>query len=408
MKLPSTTALTAVLVLLGTASAQTTLTQWYHEYGETGTKEAIQRYARDYEKTTPNVKLDVTMVTGDIFQKLNPALLAGTAPDVFETNAQYIYQQAKAGQLAPLDDIVSAAVRRDFNADLLKAYTYNGKLYAIPTLIDPMLLFYRKSALSKAGLKTPQTFDDLVNVVDKLNTPTTKGLFLGNDGGAGHAVFTMTYSSGNKLINGTTVATNTATQARALDAFRKLARSKGLLVGAPTDWWDPSAISQNLAAIQYSGLWALPGMQQAAGNDIGAMPWPKYGANGRPFVALGGWAVAVNAKSKNVAAAKALVKSQWIDNAALQEDWNTAYGFHIPARNSVAAASEKLKTGTAADVVRLASTYGRSLYPGLWSGDVELALRDGVTRIMRTDASAVDLLRASTQNAQTALNRLVK
>ena len=39
----------------GTNNSLPTLAQWYHEYGETGTHEAVLRYAKAYTKANVNV-----------------------------------------------------------------------------------------------------------------------------------------------------------------------------------------------------------------------------------------------------------------------------------------------------------------------------------------------------------------
>ena len=111
-----------------------------------------------------------------------------------------------------------------------------------------------------------------------------------------------------------------------------------VLLGSPTDWWDPSSFTQGLAAMQWCGLWALPGIQKAVPDDFGVVPWPAFSSSvGKPSTFLGGWTAQVSAKAKNMEAAKAFVKWLWIDNAKDQEDFNLSYGFHIPPRKSLAA-----------------------------------------------------------------------
>jgi len=76
-----------------------TLTQWYHQYGEDGTEEAVLRYAADYTKANPNIAINVVWVPGDYATKLNTALLTAGGPDVFEK--QLTVPMVSAGQVAP-------------------------------------------------------------------------------------------------------------------------------------------------------------------------------------------------------------------------------------------------------------------------------------------------------------------
>ena len=45
----------------------------------------------------------------------------------------------------------------------------------------------------------------------------------------------------------------------------------GILSGAPTDWWDPSAFTSGLVAMQWTGLWAMPGIKKGVGDDFGPL-----------------------------------------------------------------------------------------------------------------------------------------
>ncbi len=70
------------------AQDQVTLTQWVHQYGETGVEDAVRRYAEQYTEANPNIAIEINWVTGDYGAALNTALVGGTAPDVFEVGTQ--------------------------------------------------------------------------------------------------------------------------------------------------------------------------------------------------------------------------------------------------------------------------------------------------------------------------------
>ncbi|HEY3465642.1 MAG TPA: extracellular solute-binding protein, partial [Amycolatopsis sp.] len=90
----------------GAASgAKVTLQQWYHAYGESGTQQAVQRYAQEFTKANPDIAINVSWIAGDYETKLNSAMLTAQAPDLFELG-DFRYQNVKNGLLAPLDDIV--------------------------------------------------------------------------------------------------------------------------------------------------------------------------------------------------------------------------------------------------------------------------------------------------------------
>ncbi len=62
--------------------AKPTISQWYHQYGEAGTQQAVMRYAKEY----PNATVKVQWTPGDYTSKLNSGLLSSSGPDVFESS----------------------------------------------------------------------------------------------------------------------------------------------------------------------------------------------------------------------------------------------------------------------------------------------------------------------------------
>lgn len=162
----------------GGAGDRPALDQWYHQYGEAGTEQAVKRYAAAYRKA----EVTIEWRPGNYDQQTAAALLTKNAPDVFEGSPTL--DQIQSGQVADLTDLLDG-VREDFNPAVLTPKTYEGKVYGIPQAIDMQMLYYRKSLLDKAGVRPPQTLDELVDAARALTTKDVKGLFLGNDGGAG-------------------------------------------------------------------------------------------------------------------------------------------------------------------------------------------------------------------------------
>ena len=132
--------------------------------------------------------------------------------------------------------------------------------------------------------------------------------------------------------------------------------------------------------MQWCGLWALPGIQKAVPDDFGVVALAGFqhvSRASRP-PSLGGWAAQVSAKAKDVEAAKAFVKWLWIDNSEAQEDFNLSYGFHVPPRKSLAAKAEKLKTGPAADALKIFNEFAVPSNPN-WTPKMNSAYADAAT-----------------------------
>ncbi|MDC0773718.1 ABC transporter substrate-binding protein [Streptomyces sp. HD] len=380
----------------GRSSSGDSLVQMFHAYGEAGTEQAIKRYAKAYKGANVTTQW---ITSADFESKLFSALLTKNAPDLFEFHPQI--QMVKSGQVADLTDIIEP-VKDDFNPADIKSHTVDGKIYGVRMIDDPQFFFYRKSMLEKANVEVPTTLDELMEAAAKLTTGKVKGLYMGNDL---HSVINpMIWSAGaDTLDEKNEIAYHTDGVVEGIKKMRKLFTSGDLLLGAPTESWDPSALNQGLCAIQFCGMWAMPQIQDALGDDWGVFPFPKTVDSGKQSVYNGGWSMFVNAKSKNVDAAKEFVKWLWIDQKKYQEDWATSYGFHIPPRTSLAKTATKLKSGNAAEGVKLFNEFGHFDNIG-WTQAMITSLEDVFANSVRKDMDPEKAL----DKADTAVNRELK
>ncbi|MFG2511082.1 ABC transporter substrate-binding protein [Streptomyces sp. NPDC048584] len=359
----------------GGSGSGKSLVQYFHAYGEAGTEQAIKRYAKAYK----DANVSTQWITGSNFEsKLFASLLTDKAPDVFEFHPQI--QLVKSGQVADLTELIDP-VKDDFNPADIRSHTVDGKIYGVRMIDDPQFFFYRRSLFDRAGVGIPRTLDELVSAAAELTTDKVKGIYLGN---TLHSIVNpLIWASGAETLDeNNEIAYHTDGVAGGLRTLRKLFTSGDLLLDAPTDFWDPSALNQGLTAIQWCGMWAMPQMQQALGDDLGIFPFPKVTDAGRQTVYNGGWSMFVNAKGGNVEAAKEYVKWLWIDRKEYQEDWALSYGFHIPPRTSLAESADKLKSGLPAEGVRLFNEFGHFDNIG-WTQAMISALEDVLANCVR-------------------------
>jgi multiple sugar transport system substrate-binding protein len=378
-----------------TSGGSMRLSQWYHQYGEEGTQQAVEGYAQAY----PGAMVTVQWNPGDYDQKVTSALLTDGGPDIFENGNGPSIDMIQGGQVVDMSGILGDA-ESDFTASLVQRMTYEGKLYAVPQVIDMQLLVYRRGLLQAAGVSPPTTVDELIAAAKKLTTDKVKGLFVGNDGGVGVLGGPMLWAAGQDYLNEdqTEIGFDANRGAEALGRLRSLFTSNALLLGAPADWSDPSAFTQGLTAMQWTGLWTLPTIEKAFSGDYGVMAWPALDAQGKPSVPVGAYGSCVSARSRNVDAAKGFVKWLWVDQTAKQLDFAQSFGFHIPARQSVAAQADKLKNPPASDAVKLVNESGHAQTPLLWTPKCATAFSDGLTRIVKDGAdprSEIDTMKST-------------
>ena len=121
--------------------------------GSSGGKAALQTFGNDPYK-----------------QKLRVALGSPQPPDVFFNwgggNLKEYVDAGKVEDLTPLLD-GNPELKGSFIPSVLDAAKIDGKFYGIPMRgVQPVALFYNKKLFSEAGVQPPQTWDDLLKLVD--------------------------------------------------------------------------------------------------------------------------------------------------------------------------------------------------------------------------------------------------
>ena len=90
-----------------TSGGSLRLSQWYHQYGEEGSQQAVEGYATAY----PGATVTVQWNPGDYDQKVASALLTDGGPDVFEYGNGPTIDMIQAGQVAEMSGILGPRSR---------------------------------------------------------------------------------------------------------------------------------------------------------------------------------------------------------------------------------------------------------------------------------------------------------
>jgi ABC-type glycerol-3-phosphate transport system substrate-binding protein len=117
-----------------------------------------------FEKNNPGLSIELEAITMALsMQKLTAQIAAGDAPDMFRSLGLASFATiAEAGLLDPVDDIVDALGRKDFQAPVLDAFTFDGRTMAVPEVSFATVAWYRKDLAEKAGVKPPTNWDELL------------------------------------------------------------------------------------------------------------------------------------------------------------------------------------------------------------------------------------------------------
>ncbi|MCX6090326.1 MAG: sugar ABC transporter substrate-binding protein [Candidatus Atribacteria bacterium] len=92
--------------------------------------------------------------------------------DIFLLDGWQTARYARAGYVAPLDDLLANKKSKyyceDFAPIFLDALRYEGKLWGLPYYGHVGILMYRKDQFTEKGIDVPKTTDDLMNAAAKL------------------------------------------------------------------------------------------------------------------------------------------------------------------------------------------------------------------------------------------------
>ena len=385
------------------AASGASVSVWYHKYGEDGVEAAVKKWASDYKAAN----VSVNWYAGDYDKSVPAALLTSSGPDVFEYANGPTLDMIQAKQVVDLTDVV-ADKKAEFTPNVLARVTYQDKIWAVPQMVDMHLLYYRKSLLTKAGLQPPKTLDELITVANALKTNDMGGFYAGKDGGLGVLGSFLIWACGLEQISadGKSAGFNSQPFNDAVATFKKLYDAPGMLKAASTDWYEATPFINGETAMQWAGLWDMNKVQAKWADDFGVIPFPAIGASGRQVVPFGAYSACVSAKAKDVAAAKAWVKSIWVDDEAKQVEFANNYGTHIPAKPKLFAQASKVASGPGADAAKFVTDLGH-VSDIRWTDAAGTAYSTALSNVVQSGKDAKTEFTAAADKVAAELKRVV-
>jgi multiple sugar transport system substrate-binding protein len=268
---------------LATGKADLTVIYW----GGQQDKETNSKIIDQYTSAHPQVHVTATLVTGSFDDKLQAMVAGGTPPDVFEMAEAFVGYAAK-GVTLDLSQFIKQTNfdLGDFYPNILRAYTYQGKVEGIPPRGGPMVLFYNKDLFNKVGATMPTagwTWDDFMTATTKLSVGVgdTKTYGIGS-GNWWPWWMSAVYQNGGSVLNHDKTQATLDTDAAIgglqwfSDWFNKYkiapnaTESKTLPKGGGDQW-----IVQGKTGMDETGFWAVSSNDKAAGFNWAAAPLPK-------------------------------------------------------------------------------------------------------------------------------------
>lgn len=339
--------------------AKKTIVFWHYL---TDRHELLQDFAKEYEQET-GVKVDVQLFPGDqdVEKKIEAAIQAGTAPDIYVSNGSAdpakINAKArwiKAGGMYNLDNVISKAERGNYVQSLLanisfakgNHYGVEPGLYGLPLDSNNMQILYNKDLFKKAGLdpnNPPKNWEEFIAAGKKLKAKGITPFAAGFGTWLGISLWEV-YAWNIMGEEGMLAAQNEGKMFKDKDwvkTFQVFAdmRDAGMYADGMATWDNPDAervFAMGRVAMMYNGSWTF-GVLKNTNPDlipsVGAMLPPSAGKY--PVYVQGGYGavLCVNADSKNLDETVDFLK--WI-TAAEQQGKYALESFNLPASSEVA------------------------------------------------------------------------
>ncbi|MCX5414763.1 ABC transporter substrate-binding protein [Streptomyces sp. NBC_00059] len=293
----------------GPAEGEITLLTPIYE-GADGKTLLEQKILGGFRKKYPDVKVNVDYTTyAQLNEKITTGLAGGLLPDVLMMGVGWIPPFAAKQAIAELPEKLASA--HDYEERVLEPSRYEGKLYALPVVLDTRIVVYRKDHFAEAGIKkTPANWAELRAVAKQL----AKGGRVGFDPFSidlRQCWETFLFANGGQLFSadGKKVLFTDSRGVEALQFFKDLIKDGSADYAKKTDAGAPSNVQTGKASMMMttSALW-----EQVKDQNPDLIEDDKLGsfvlANRRPAMLQGGTLVTQSARSKHPAAARALVE----------------------------------------------------------------------------------------------------
>ena len=121
------------------------------------------------------LRVEIDEIARDAYRSKVSTTLLSKAPawDVVWLPGEWVPEFARAGAMIPVDAMFTKEQLADLRG--LDTSTFEGKLWGLPTEYHPVYLWYRPSLLKAAGVEVPQTWDDYLAALRKLQKADASG-----------------------------------------------------------------------------------------------------------------------------------------------------------------------------------------------------------------------------------------
>lgn len=263
--------------------------------------QVLKPVAKQFEENY-GVQVELTQVPfGDLRSKFRKAAPAGEGPDIVIGAHDWTGEFVSNGLIEPL--IYAKQLKSNLVDVTERAFTYDGKMYALPYSYEAIALIYNKDLISPA----PETWDQVVEFCEEFtNRSKQKYGFVYPGTGDPYHTYPFISAYGGyifKYENGFHPDNLGLATEGALKGLRRLDKmyEKGYIPEGMNYGTATSLFRESKAAMLMTGPWEIPNVKNA-GINFGVAPLPKMdGHQMQPFVGVQGFFISQFSENKVLA-----------------------------------------------------------------------------------------------------------
>ena len=326
------------------SSGPVTITFWHGQNQIAG--KVIKGLVDDFNRTHTDVKVDAEIgADADSLQaKMTAALAGGKYPDVVYIFGPNVANLARSPKALDLTEAVKAKAWNwdDFYPAARQAVTIDGKVRAIPSLIDSMAVVYNKKLFRQAGIPAPKagwTWDEYRDTAKRL-TNKSKGTFGTGWPGVGDEdtvwrLWPMIWDLGGDVLapGGKQVGYGGQPGLQSLTLLNDMAAKDKSVYIDKTSGSEKmyQVFNSNRMGMVPTGPWELPEIVNAK-VDYGVVPMPTFNGKAVTIAGPDTWMLFDNGDDRARAAQEFV---QWLTAPTQDARWDVAAG-SLPLRRSTA------------------------------------------------------------------------
>lgn len=397
----------------GADGGPVTITMW-HANVDTAAK-MMEDLAAEFHASHPNITVQVEQGSpGDqMLSKLSTVLSTDKRPDIAYVFGTDTPSLARSEHVVDLTEATKdpAWGWSDFYEGERAVATVNGKVVAVPALVDNLAVVYNKKLFADAGVAVPtgdMSWDDFRQTALAM-TDSAKGIFgtgypIGGDEDTVWRFWPMVWQQGGKAISddGKSATFDTPEFATALGLLRTMAIDDQSIYLDANPEAQLGLFASGQIAMVITGPWAL-GQFIETGVDYGVAPLPGFNGNHETVSGPDNWMVFDNGSARSAAAIEFL---KFLTSPESDAKWSVGLG-NMPVRNATQksqawADALKATPGFKEFVDNFANSKSSrpqtTVYPAY-----SKALGDAIASVLTGDQSVEEALKAATAAGNAAL-----